>query len=253
MQIQNLTFRMTSLSKCAGVLGLLVFGLITACLGQNGEREFLDGSFSTLTNPALARYYRESTASEDGTVAVRIHYINDTLKMVGRYTDDNYSQAIGTFSFFHRNGVKESEGSYCAGKKCGVWKRWDTEGNPRSDRVYPDGVTEVLVSEPATFPGGYDAMTRFISTNIRYPLEAIEKNITGRVKISFRIDEGGLVRDVEVLERNAPLISQAALECIYEMPIWAPATKNGMQISSTFILPIDFAIEDNIGVVRVGS
>lgn len=244
---------MKSLSKCAGVLGLLVFGFTSVCLGQNGERAFLDGSFSTLTNPALARYYRETAAAEDGTVAVRIHYINDTLKMAGRYTDDTYSEAIGQFSFFHRNGVKESEGAYCSGKKCGVWKRWDAEGNPRSDRVYPEGVQVPMVSEPATFPGGYDAMTRFIATNIRYPDEAIAKNITGRVKISFRIDEGGLVRDVEVLERNAPLISQAALECIYEMPIWKPATKNGMQISSTFILPIDFAIEDDMGIIRVGS
>lgn len=244
---------MESLSKCAGVLGLLVFGLTTGCLGQNGEREFLDGSFSMLTNPALARYYREYNPSEDGSVHVRIHYINDTLKMVGRYTDASFTEPTGVFTFYHRNGQKESEGRYCDGKKCGVWQRWDADGNRRSDRVYPEEVSKVLISEPATFPGGYEAMAAFLATNIRYPDEAIAKNITGRVKISFRIDEGGLVRDVEVIERNAPLISQAALECIYEMPIWKPATKNGMQISSTFILPIDFAIEENTGVIRVGS
>lgn len=231
----------------------MVFGLTAACLGQNGEREFLDGSFSTITNPALARYYRVLAPSEDGTIHVRIHYINDSLKMVGHYLDETLNEPVGSFSFYHRNGFKESEGEYCLGKKCGVWKRWDADGHRRSDRVYPEGQRQKLVSQPAQFPGGYEAMTSFLATNIEYPDEAIEKNISGRVKISFRIDEGGLVRDVEVLERNAPLISQAALECIYEMPIWEPATKNGMQISSTFILPIEFAIKDNQGVIRVGS
>ncbi len=237
----------------AGIVFITVFGLTAGCLAQSEARVYLDGNYAVQETEALARYSREARMLEDGSYEVTIYYIDGTKKMIGSYNDHKFSEPHGYFEYFYRNGQRESAGEYCSGRKCGVWKRWAWDGGERADRVYPDRQQKKVITEPAQFPGGYQALTSFIQKHTIYPKAALEKNITGIVKIAFRIDEGGLVRDVEVVERSASMISQAALECIWNMPLWEPATKNGREVASTFILPLIFTIEDGEGKVTIGN
>lgn len=234
---------------------LSAFGLTAGCYAQELTKTYLDGSYRPTENIAEARYYRTVHPHENGSVKVLIHYSSDVVKMQGYFTDASLSKENGEFIFYFRNGQVESKGQYCEGKKCGVWKRWAWDGSERADRLYPDPATinKRIIDEPAVFPGGYEALVQFISTQTVYPDEAIRKKIEGVVKISFRIDEGGLVRDVEVVERNASMIAQAALECMWKMPLWEPAKRDGKAISSTFILPIEFSISGGTGTIRVGN
>jgi TonB family protein len=232
---------------------MAMLGLTAGGFAQ-GNRHYLDGNYHPVDNSQSARYYRESMHGPDGMTLVRLHYTDGTLKMEGSYSDNKLTVANGTFSFYYHNGQLESQGEFCNGKKCGVWKRWSWDGSQRADRVYPDvHVEPTAMNEPAQFPGGYDALLNYIAENTVYPSTALNKKITGMVKISFSIDEGGLVRDIEVVERNASVLADAALQCMWDMPLWEPAKRNGRNVASTFILPIVFTIEDAIGQVRVGS
>jgi TonB family protein len=234
-------------------VGICWFGLTAGCVAQSTARTYLNGNFSEVKTEDEARYYRETMHGLHEGTQVRVHYIDGTLKMEGNYRDANLQVPNGMFTYYYRNGQIESQGEYFEGRKCGVWKRWNWDGSAKADRLYPDRKSAAqTVSEPAQFPGGYDAMLTFIANNTPYPDEAIAKKITGVVKISFRIDEGGLVRDVEVVERNASILADAAMECMWNMPLWTPARKNGRDVSSTFILPLIFSIKDGRGQVRVG-
>ncbi|GIV31842.1 MAG: hypothetical protein KatS3mg030_147 [Saprospiraceae bacterium] len=49
------------------------------------------------------------------------------------------------------------------------------------------------------YPGGPKAMKQFISENLRYPQEALEKKIEGTVVLNFDIDHKGRVTDVRII------------------------------------------------------
>ena len=63
------------------------------------------------------------------------------------FSDEQLTQANGTFSYYHDNGRLESEGRIVNGVKTGVWTRYDRSGKPKSEKIY-DGRTydEMAVS-----------------------------------------------------------------------------------------------------------
>lgn len=237
------------------LIGGLTVGGVAQGIAQHNEPVFLNASFEPVSNKEEATYYRTILRTGKG-FEVQIYYTNGTLQMIGVYSDPELKVADGAFVFYHENGQRESEGYFCRNTKCGIWKRWTADGMRKADRVYPDPAeiyTPKVQDEPAQFPGGYRNLTRFVGETAVYPEEALRKNIEGSVKIAFRIDEGGLVRDVEVSEGAHYFLDRAALECVWQMPIWQSATRDGKKIESQFILPLKFEIKDGEGHVRIGS
>lgn len=237
-------------------LVVVIFFASAESFAQSSEREYLSSTYEPVSHDSMAQYYRTIVSEGNGDKTVRMYYISGKLKMQGTYADKDLSVEDGQFSYYYRNGQIESEGYFCKGQKCGIWKRWEWNGQAKADRVYPDPQSiynNKVTDKPAQFPGGYLELVTFIQENTLYPKEALKKDISGTVKVSFRIDEGGLVRDVAVSESAHYFLDQAALECVWDMPLWTPAERNEQSIGSNFILPVTFAIVNGEGRVRVGN
>lgn len=236
------------------ISGITVIGSTSGAMAQSHERVYLDETMHVVSNPQNASYYQ--TAVRDGNKYIaRVYYANGQIKMEGSFEDAALTKRDGLFFYYFENGNLESKGYYCDHQKCGVWNRWNFDGSTRADRIYPD--PEAIyrngpVETPATFPGGYGALMDFIQDETIYPPEALKKEIEGTVKISFRIDEGGLVRDVEVAKESQYFLDRAALECVWKMPLWTPAKREGSTKPSNFIIPIRFSIKDGEGKVGIG-
>ena len=71
---------------------------------------------------------------------VKVKAANGSLRMKGTFSDEQLTQANGTFSYYHDNGRMESEGRIVNGLKTGVWTRYDRSGNAKSEKIY-DGQT----------------------------------------------------------------------------------------------------------------
>lgn len=80
---------------------------------------------------------RTARKTPDGWFA-RVYGPDGSLLMTGTFKDQGLQIAQGDFTFFQPNGKKESQGQFCNGGKVGIWQRWDNNGQPLSDRVYPD-------------------------------------------------------------------------------------------------------------------
>ena len=50
------------------------------------------------------------------------------------------------------------------------------------------------------FPGGDVGLMKYIQQNIKYPEIAKEYNITGKVYVSYIVDESGSVIDVKIIK-----------------------------------------------------
>lgn len=71
------------------------------------------------------------------------------------------------------------------------------DGNPTSTATTSSNPTFDVVEQMPQFPGGGDAMMKFISDNISYPDEAKKQGLCGRVVVEFIVEKDGTITDVK--------------------------------------------------------
>lgn len=90
------------------------------------------------------------------------------------------------------------------------------------------------------FPGGQNALFKFIQENVKYHEEALKKGITGKVFVNFIITDEGQVDQVELKRGVDPLLDEEALRVVKLMPRWTPGQVDGKNVNVGFTIPIGF-------------
>ena len=94
------------------------------------------------------------------------------------------------------------------------------------EKVDSDGVY-LMPDQMPEFPGGMQAMMKFLTTNIKYPVEAQKKGVSGRVIVQFVIMEDGTLDQAKVVRGVDPLLDEEALRVVKLMPKWKPGMDRG--------------------------
>lgn len=100
----------------------------------------------------------------------------------------------------------------------------------------------IFVEEMPEYPGGNRALLEFIAKNLRYPSEALENNIEGRVILQFVVREDGSVGRVEILKGVDPLLNQEAVRVVGSLPKLKPGKQNGVPVPVWFSVPVTFQL-----------
>ncbi len=118
-----------------------------------------------------------------------------------------------------------------------------TEDNPiRIIRNNNDSIYQT-VDEMPKFPGGEQAMFKFISENVKYPQEAKDKNISGRVFVNFVVEKDGSVDEVKVLRSIGGGCDEEAVRVVKSMPKWTPGKQKGKPVRVSYIIPFVFKLD----------
>jgi periplasmic protein TonB len=99
-----------------------------------------------------------------------------------------------------------------------------------------------VVEQQPEFPGGDAAKMKFLSENIRYPAEAAEKGIHGKVFVTFVVGEDGSITDIRVLRGLGGGCDEEAIRVIKAMPKWIPGRQRGKPVRIQFNLPVAFTL-----------
>ncbi len=113
-------------------------------------------------------------------------------------------------------------------------------------RLSNDGGTGdifAVVEDQPQFPGGSEAMMKWIAANVKYPEAAQKENISGRVFVSFVIDKDGTILEPKILRSVHPALDQEALRVVKAMPKWIPGKMRGKSVKTTFSIPIVFRLQ----------
>lgn len=98
------------------------------------------------------------------------------------------------------------------------------------------------------FPGGTEAFHEFLQRNLRYPQEAVDKEVSGTVVVQFVVDQAGVLKDIEAI--NGPFELQAeAVRVIRKSAYWLPARQNGRFVKSYKKQPIVFKLDQGKGLL----
>lgn len=121
------------------------------------------------------------------------------------------------------------------------------------------------MQEIPNYPGGDGALFSFLGKNTVYPKTARELGVQGKIFVTFIIDKGGEVTDVEIYrglkvsqelldkykdnEKQLSMCTAAAKEIedesfrvVQSMPKWSPGVQNGKPVRVRYVLPLNFKL-----------
>ena len=105
----------------------------------------------------------------------------------------------------------------------------------------PDAVL-TLVEEMPEFPGGSEALFAYMGKQTRYPEDAKEAGVQGKVFLSFVVELNGSISNVQVLRGAYPSLDQEAIRVVKAMPSWSPGKQNGKPCRTKYNLPFAFVL-----------
>ena len=117
----------------------------------------------------------------------------------------------------------------------------ETVTMPNPDQ--PDVIFDVVETMPE-FPGGMDSLMAYLSRTIKYPEEARENGIQGKVYAQFVVQKDGSLSDIKVIRGIGGGCDEEAVNAIKNMPNWKPGTQRGKNVNVRFILPVNFKLTE---------
>ena len=94
------------------------------------------------------------------------------------------------------------------------------------------------------FTGAQTAWARYLQENMRYPTLAREKNIQGKVQLSFIVEIDGSLSEIKVLKGIGGGCDEEAIRVLKNSPQWKPGIQNGMPVRVSYTMPISFKLSD---------
>ena len=92
------------------------------------------------------------------------------------------------------------------------------------------------------FPGGADALRFYISNNLRYPVDAINRKVQGTVVLNFVVEKDGSIRRIIISKAVDPVLDFEAVRIISAMPQWQAGRMHGKPIAVMIVIPIIFSL-----------
>ena len=111
-----------------------------------------------------------------------------------------------------------------------------------NDPAAEQGEVFQVVEEQPMFPGGMQELMKFMQTNIRYPKEAQDRGIQGRVIVQFVVNKDGSINEECVVRSVDSQLDAEAIRIIRSMPNWTPGKQRGEPVRVRFTLPVTFRL-----------
>lgn len=106
-----------------------------------------------------------------------------------------------------------------------------------------EGEIFMIVEEMPEFPGGTEALQKYLAQSVRYPVIAQENGIQGRVYIQFVINQNGEVTNATILRGVDPSLDREALRVVEAMPKWKPGKQRNRPVRVSYTVPINFVLQ----------
>ena len=214
----------------AVLLIALVVGLYVTNLKTDKEPQTAATEQPTQLADSIAASQEEAGETTDGKVAD-----NNETRSDGKPTNGNNNDGHTSPSQASSRTNKTTQNGQNAPKPV----RSEPLNKPQpvnSTRVYD------VVEQMPSFPGGISGLRTYLNQNIRYPAEAQENCVQGRVVVSFVVGKDGHISDVTVLRSVDPSLDKEAIRVIRNMPRWSPGKQGGEPVRVRYNVPVSFRL-----------
>ncbi len=159
----------------------------------------------------------------------------DTLPKTDTMTNVNFGPTTGG------TGVGTGGSDNPAGTGSGM-PTGDGGGSGGNPSGTTDEKVEDIVEFMPEFPGGSDAMIKFLSKRITYTSQALNADRQGKVYIQFIVNKDGTLAGFEVLRGLGYGLDEKALEAAKQMPNWSPGRNGKYNVKVRCVIPVEFKL-----------
>lgn len=156
----------------------------------------------------------------------------------------------GALSFYKHIKAEEGNADLCFNAS---WKNGNANGDAditlmvmedadSNDNGAESALIEVVEDSPE-FIGGDEALYKYLAENIKYPEQAKNEKIQGRIFVTFIIEADGSVTNAKVLRGIGGGCDEEALRVVNAMPKWKPGMQKGKPVRVNYTLPIIFKLQ----------
>lgn len=115
-----------------------------------------------------------------------------------------------------------------------------TQAEEDSVKEMVSGKVYTFVETMPEYPGGDEALVKYVQTHIVYPEKEKKENIHGRVILRFVIEQDGTVGDINVSRSLSPGFDEEAVRVIRTLPNFTPGKQNGKPVAVYYNIPVSF-------------
>ena len=117
---------------------------------------------------------------------------------------------------------------------------------PEEGEVEVDDMLLGMINETlAVFPGGEEALYKFLGDNIVHPKEHGYPVVKGTVVVVFDIEKDGSITNARILRDIGEGYGEAVLKVVNAMPKWKPGEVDGKPVRQQFSLPVQFELAED--------
>ncbi|MBR3884303.1 MAG: energy transducer TonB [Bacteroidaceae bacterium] len=101
-----------------------------------------------------------------------------------------------------------------------------------------------VVEDQPEFPGGMQALMKYLQDNINYPRISRENGSQGRSYVNFVVNTDGSITEVKTLKSAGDVyLDKEAVRVVESMPKWKPGKQAGKAVRVRFTLPVMFRLQ----------
>jgi protein TonB len=117
-----------------------------------------------------------------------------------------------------------------------------TTSAPQSNQInlQDDDYVYDFVEEMPQFPGGEDALRKYISEHLVYPKKLQKAGVKGKVYVSCIIEKDGEVTNEKAYQGIDKKLELEALRLVQGMPNWIPGKHKGKIVRVKMVIPVEF-------------
>ena len=105
-----------------------------------------------------------------------------------------------------------------------------------SDKVFSS------VEEMPKFPGGDEALLKYVGMHLNYPKEALRNNVQGKCILKFVVTKIGTIGKIKIVRSLSQECDEEAKRVVRTLPEFFPGRQNGRPVNVWYTLPVNFRL-----------
>lgn len=231
------------------VIPLIIFGVIISIFGDHDEKsDNKKKSAKTERTKNAATTNNESDATYNSAAESDIKKINESLldktneEAKLSVTEEEQLELQEPVSTTDDTEAALNESSQ-SGNDAKTESSVTDENENTSESSVVDNKVYSVVEQMPNFPGGEEALMKFINEHIKYPQSALEQGTQGTIMLRFVVTGTGDIGEVQILKGLDPDCNNEAIRVVKSLPKFNPGMQQGRPVSVWYTIPVRFVIE----------
>lgn len=235
---------------------ILIF-VVNLTFGQ--DTTYFDKKWKKVLNKQTAEFYEIvlHDSIDSNKVILKSYFISGKIQSETNYSNFKNKILDGKSRKYLENGQILFEMDYKNNLRNGQLLRYWPNGKLKRIDIYEndklvngrclDSIGNELkyfeYEKMPEFPGGVQALKKYLRLSVNYPKAALDKKIQGKVFVGFVVNTDGSLANVSIVRGVSFPLDREAMRVVQSMPRWIPGQQDGINVRVSFTLPINFVLE----------